>query len=208
MGVVLLIVQASILAPLIWKAWRDRDGSGVALSGESMWAVAGIGWIGYGIGVESTTLIISGTLAAAGSGVTWALLSGSKPSREKVQAAVIAVALSVIFVGSWTVAGVVGLSAALAVFGVVQFGPQAFETARCAIARVPTPGVSIAASSMRSSYTAGWAFYAFAGSPVDWPLATWGAAGCVVFAAQALTAVFGSRKEPVRQAELDGTEGT
>ena len=185
-GFALLCVQASLLWPLLRHSCRTRDIAGVSPVGEGIWVVGGAGWLLYGLLAGSPVLIISGTLICIGSSSLLLLTRASIPpaslKRAWVGAGVTVVALSV----SGYFFGLRGLSAALAVFGMVQFLPQLTESATRILRRLPEPGVSPAASAFRSFYAGLWALYG-AGAG-DLPIVTWGLAGAMAFALQALNA--------------------
>lgn len=185
-GFALLCVQASLLWPLLRHSCRTRDIAGVSPVGEGIWVVGGAGWLLYGLLAGSPVLIISGTLICIGSSSLLLLTRASIPpaslKRAWVGAGVTVVALSV----PGYFFGLRGLSAALAVFGMVQFLPQLTESATRILRRLPEPGVSPAASAFRSFYAGLWALYG-AGAG-DLPIVTWGLAGAMAFALQALNA--------------------
>lgn len=201
-GFGLVAVQASILLPLIRHAARSRNGTGASMSGEAIWAVAGVGWLVYALAADAPAVIVSGTVAAFGSAAMVVLLWTTKSSRDRLGAVALAAATALGLGLPGLVYGAGGLVAALSVFGIVQFVPQFVESARHLSAGTPTPGTSVLAASMRALYAFGWSIYAcgwaLAGlitsgtsgsGRVDWPLAAWGLAGCVAFASQALAAV-------------------
>lgn len=195
LGVSLLIVQTVLVVPLVLKVIRARSADGMSLASEAIWVVAGIGWALYGHGTGSVTLIASGTIAAVGSGALTALMWRYKTSTEKRAAVVLVVITATGLFTPHVVAGVGGLSLALAAFGVVQFVPQIVDTLRGLRGTGQGLGVSVLGTSLRALYTFGWAFYAGAwvlwGIPVsqiDWPLVAWGLAGAVAFGLQAATA--------------------
>lgn len=177
----------------------------MALSSEAIWVVAGVGWALYGHGTGSPTLIASGSIAALGSGLLVALMWRYK-TRTDQRAALALVAATVVGIfAPHLLGGVVGLSIALAVFGVVQFIPQIVDTAATIRAGTPMHGVSVVGTAMRAGYTFGWAFYAGAwvlwgitASQIDWPLVAWGLTGAFAFGLQALAAhrASGTRRTP------------
>lgn len=201
LGLVLLGVQTALILPLIVRMLRSRDGTGISLSSETMWSVAGLGWLAYGYGTGSSTLIASGAIASAGSTAMAVLLWPGKGRIEHTSGLRVAAVAAAAIVGGTLAAGVAGLSLALSVLGAVQFIPQIVETLRTWRARAPTPGVSPVASSMRAAYTGGWAVWAGAWTlwgigfdQIDWPLVAWGLAGAVAFGSQALVSVATARR--------------
>lgn len=190
-GLVLCTVQAILLVPLLRHAARYRAVDGVSVSGEAAWTVAGLGWVAYGLTWPAPILVVSGLLAAAGSG-TYVLLLRRHCSRFDASAAVAVGAVTAAgLVAGWVVGGVLGLAVALGLFGIVQFIPQAVVVVR-GWGR-PQEGVNAAAAGLRAVYTGAWALYAGAWALLglaraDWPLIAWGVSGAVVFAAQAFNA--------------------
>lgn len=190
-GLVLLLVQASINIPVVYRLLKSKSGKGISLAGEVVWIAGGVGWVIYGAATNSTTLIISGTLAVIGCLLTSTLIV--KYSKPALRNALIMGAVTLLcIVGGYLVAGVVGLSLAMAVFGVLQFFPQFFETISLIRSRGDVSGVSVLGSTFRAIYTGGWAVYAGAwllwgisGGNIDYPLMVWGIAGVIVFGLQA-----------------------
>jgi hypothetical protein len=196
-GIALVAVQAALLMPLVVHAVRVRSGVGMSLSGEAIWAVAGVGWLVYAMWAQAPAVIVSGALAAVGSGLLTVLLWRAK-ARERRPALLLG-AITLIGLASPAILyGEAGLSVALSVFGIVQFVPQFLESALHLRNGTATPGVSLTGAALRSLYTLGWAVYAggwalwgLAGSRIDWPLVAWGLAGLIAFGAQALAAIHG-----------------
>lgn len=191
-GLLLLCIQVGINIPVIVKLIKAKTGIGISISGEMIWIAGGIGWILYGSFIDSITLIISGTIATiACSTISILLWKYSRP-RMLLPSLLSGLTLLSIFVSA-AIAGVVGLSIMLAVFGIVQFLPQLSLTISNIRTRTIPSGVSIAGSGLRAIYTGGWAVYAGAWvfwdisiEKIDWPLLVWGVAGVVTFGLQAL----------------------
>lgn len=190
LGVCLLIVQASIIVPLVVELRRTRSAEGVSLLSEASWVVAGVGWSLYGALTGSVTLVISGALATTGSAAVWWLVRGAVPATDHRRVAGIGTAFAACMAASATLFGAAGLSLFLSVFGLVQFVPQMITSARAIAARTGA-GIPIVGTGLRALYTATWAVYAaawglwgIAFDEVDWPLAVWGAAGFVAFGLQ------------------------
>lgn len=193
-GVLVLLIQISINIPVIVRLLRVKSGKGISLAGEVVWISGGVGWVIYGVATNSVTLMISGSLAVIGCAATSSLIF--KYSRPPVTFALImgVITMASILVG-YLFFGVVGLSIAMAVFGVLQFFPQLFETIGLMVRREDVSGVSIPGSAFRATYTGCWALYAGAwflwgikSSEIDYPLLAWGLAGVVVFGLQAIHA--------------------
>lgn len=198
-GIAMLGVQMAINIPVILRLLRARSGEGMSLSGEAVWVAGGVGWIIYGVMTDSWTLVVSGSLAVIGCAVTSALVVKYSRPPMKIAASLCGVTL-VAIIGGALVAGVPGLSWSMAVFGVVQFLPQLWETLKSLLRRESAGGVSVLGTTFRAVYTGGWAVYAGAwwlwgipASQVDWPLMIWGAAGVVVFGLQAVHANLANR---------------
>lgn len=194
LGILLIVVQASVAIPIIAALLASRDRRGISLSGELIWVAAGAGWALYGGMTASATLIISGSIAAVTSGAISMLVWSAVPSRRNT--ALLLGAGTAFVLGASALFGADrGLSASLALVGMLQFGPQFLESLRASRSRRATLGVSILGASLRSLYTFGWALYGGAwflwGTStlrIDWPLVAWGLAGTVTFAVQALVA--------------------
>lgn len=189
-GLILCGIQAALLLPLLTHARRHRSALGVSLPGEAAWAAAGLGWMAYGLLAQTPVLILSGALATAGSAGLCLLLrrDDSVPLRTWNISVLTGVGLLLALGAATMLWGLAGLSVVLAVFGVVQFLPQAITI----ITRwnKPNPGVSVKAAALRGIYTLSWAGYAagwavFSTADADWPLITWGVSGAVVFTVQA-----------------------
>lgn len=201
LGVCLLVVQASILVPLVVELRRTRSAEGVSLISEVAWIVAGVGWSLYGALTGSVTLVISGALATTGSAAVWWLVRGAVPATDHRRVAGVGAVFAACMAAATAVFGAGGLSVFLSVFGLVQFVPQMVTSVR-AIAHRTGAGIPLVSTGLRAVYTATWAVYAaawglwgIAFNEVDWPLAVWGAAGFVAFGLQF---VGGLRAQPSR----------
>lgn len=196
LGLILLATQLALLIPLIWHTFRSKSGAGVSLSGEAIWAVAGLGWIAYGVLFESWTITASGSIAFLGCGILTTFLWRTKTSSERKSALLLSLVTVVGIAGSLAIFGKEGVSLSLAIFGIVQFIPQTVYSIRVIASKSSAAGVSVTASFMRSLYTLGWAIYAGAwflwgmsfGS-IDLPLVAWGLAGVIAFTVQGFSAL-------------------
>lgn len=200
LGFALLAVQAGLLLPLVVHAIRSRSADGVNLGGEAIWAVAGLGWTLYAIWTHDPVVIASGLLAAAGSAILTSLLWPYTTPGQRRQAVWLSI-LTVFGLGASTLAGTVGLSVGLSVFGVVQFVPQTITSVRALLSGRPVSGVSRTGAALRTVYTGGWAAYAGAwfwwgitAREISWPLVAWGLMGVLAFGTQALSAARTPRK--------------
>lgn len=201
-GVLMLIFQAGLIVPLAVELYRSKNGKGVSLLGETLWVVAGLGWIAYGALSGSLVLVASGALAFLGSAIVIFFTRASKTPSEMNLALAISALVGVLFLVSTLLWGVTGISVALSVFGVVQFLPQAITSGR-GIRDGGVSGVPLIGSLSRSAYTLSWAVYAgawflwgIAFSEIDYPLLTWGVAGFIVFGIQFLSGVLYRRNRP------------
>lgn len=172
----------------------------MSIVGEASWAAAGIGWIAYGILFHTPVLILSGALATIGSSGICFLLRKAPSARTWTLSALAASSLIIALIIGFLTWGANGVSTVLAVFGVVQFLPQAVNTIRRWNLR--NPGVSQSAATLRGLYTLSWAGYAagwaiFSIGRADWPLIAWGVTGAIVFFAQALSVWRHARKNPI-----------
>lgn len=190
LGILLLLFQAVLILPLAIELLRTRSGKGVSLLGEMLWVIAGIGWITYGVLSNSVVLMISGSLAFLGSLIVSVLIWNKKPLREKKVSVISAFLTGIVFALSIVFGGLIGISLSLSIFGVVQFIPQAI-TSWNSLRNGGAEGVPLLGSISRSLYTLTWAFYAGAWfvwgisvEKIDFPLLTWGLAGCIVFGMQ------------------------
>lgn len=189
-GLVILLIQVGINIPVIAKLLKSKSGEGISLTGETIWIAGGIGWIIYGFSTNSTTLVISGSLAVVGCSLTSFLIHKySHPSLKNPLGLGTITLVSI--VGSFLLFGIAGLSFAMAVFGVLQFFPQLFETISKIRNKGSAGGVSVSGSLFRAVYTGLWAIYAGAWflwgmtyAEIDYPLLAWGVAGVVVFGLQ------------------------
>lgn len=190
LGTVLLVVQASIIVPLIVELGRTRSAKGVSLVSEVAWVVAGVGWSIYGAMTGSTTLVISGALATLGSVAVCWLVRGDVERREASRVLLFGAMFALAMVPAAVFAGAPGLSVFLSVFGLVQFLPQMLTSIR-SIGSRDGYGVPLIGTGLRAAYTLTWAVYAaawglwgIAFDDIDWPLAVWGATGFVAFSLQ------------------------
>lgn len=211
LGIVLLIVQFALVAPLVLRLLRTRDGAGISMGSEAIWSFAGMGWFLYGLGISSPTLMASGAMASLGSITMTSLLWSGKTAAERKSALLLAGLTLTTLGSSMLIAGNAGLSLSLSVIGAVQFLPQMAETWRTWRARVPTPGVSLAGTGLRVVYTGGWAIWAGAWfwwgigfEHIDWPLVAWGLAGVIAFGMQILVAATGREHTAVARSDFAG----
>lgn len=198
-GIVLLVTQAALIAPLVVRAVRARSARGIALAGEAIWAVAGLGWAVFGWMTGSRTLIASGCLATLGSGALIVLCARYTPRRVRIRSAILAAVVAAGLIASTAAAGSAGLNVALSAFGVVQFIPQIVTAFSQLTHRRPSTALSVTGTALRGVYTGGWAVWAgawfvwgFPPGEIIWPLTAWGLAGVVAFAFQAAVAHAGT----------------
>ena len=180
LGFGLLVLQSGLLIPLIVHLRRSSASDGVSLLGESVWAVAGIGWAWWAVLANDPAVLISGLLGSCG-GVSLLVLAVRRaPSGLPPRVAVLSCMWGAVMIvaGVWWSAG--GLSLVLSVFGSVQFFPY-FAASWRVFRGGSGAGVSVAGSALRSGYTGLWALYGLgwvlwgAGAgPVAWPLVAWG----------------------------------
>lgn len=194
LGMSLLVAQVAMLLPLVGHAVRSRSAQGVALAGEAIWAVAGIGWMVYAAASGDVAVVASGALAAAGSGCLTVLLWPHATRTQQRTATILAVTTALALAAA-AAAGPAGLALGLSVFGIVQFWPQTFTSVRALVRREPCAGVTPLGAGLRAVYAGGWALYAGAwfwwgmsASEIGWPLVAWGLMGVVAFGTQALAA--------------------
>lgn len=194
LGIVLLIVQAGLAIPMIIQLLRARDRSGISLTGEMIWIVAGAGWIAYGVATGAVAITISGALAMVTSSAITILIWRSAPGRHRT-ALTLSIVTAVFLSAGLVIAGLPGLSMTLAAFGLVQFVPQFVTSLSAVRSGASAEGVSVLGAAARAGYTLGWAFYAGAWfvwgqqmTRIDWPLVSWGIAGGVTFGLQAVAA--------------------
>lgn len=193
-GLVLIVVQVTLAIPIIMALLGSKERRGISLSGEFIWAAAGIGWALYGGMTGSVTLVVSGSVAAVTSGTISMLVWPVAPSQRK-RALVLGGGTAAVLGASTLLGADHGLSASLAAVGVLQFGPQFAESWHALASKALVAGVSVLGACLRSLYTFSWALYGGAWflwgpgmSRIDWPLVGWGLAGAVTFALQALGA--------------------
>lgn len=202
LGICLLVAQLGMLLPLIGHAIRSRSAQGVALAGEAIWSVAGIGWMVHAAAAGDMAVVVSGALAAAGSGCLTVLLWPHATRTQQRTATILAFTTALALTAAASV-GSTGLAVGLSVFGVVQFWPQILTSLHALVRRKPCAGVTPVGAGLRAVYAAGWALYAGAWfwwgmsvSEIGWPLVTWGLMGMVAFGTQALAAAPVSRVAP------------
>lgn len=194
LGIALLVLQASLLVPLIYGLHKRGSGKGFSLVGEAIWVVAGIGWLVYGYMIDSIVLMCSGTLAFLGSTIVSLMIYKSMSPREMRNTAVAVVVTTVSFVVFTLLMGEVGLALALSIFGVVQFLPQMIKSVRFLMTAQQSSD-PLLGTFLRSVYTLTWAVYAGAWflwgmrmQDVNYPLMVWGLSGFVAFGLQWLVA--------------------
>ena len=190
LGLCLLGVQVALAAVLLRELWRTHAGGSIAALGELFWMIAGIGWVWYGMWTGGTIVVISGALAALCCISVCLLIRHSITRREWQHYAVLSAVFACAMVVSAIAFGVRGLSAFLAVFGFVQFIPQLRLSLMQLVDGIVVPGVPVGGVIIRAVYTGLWCVYAVAWgllgtARIDWPLAVWGATGCVAFTLQA-----------------------
>ncbi|MCK0441210.1 hypothetical protein MUG78_17565 [Gordonia alkaliphila] len=182
MGIVLTAIQILLLIPLGRSVWRTRDMTGISPAGEGMWVLMGVGWLVYGQQSGSLVLMVSGSVAAAGSVI---MLSGGWPSlsvrgrRSALLSGLATFVLVGIPLAGW---GLLGLTWSLAVLGAVQFLPQCWSVWRAWRHDLPSSGADPATALWRMAYVCGWAVYAagwflFGYARMDVPLLVWGLSG-------------------------------
>jgi|GEM_PF-4034708 len=153
--VALLVLQASLNVPQLVKLFR-REHGGVPLAGEALTLLGGLGWLALSLSVGDGAMALSSLLTMAGFGPsTWMLVRAGIPWRT--------VAGLVVVVGAgtgaaWLVAGTAGLSAALLVLAVLQYGAYLRAGLRC----TDWTGFSPSAGVMRVLFGIGWAVHAVA----------------------------------------------
>lgn len=190
LGIILLIVQASIIIPLVIELKKTRSSSGVSIISETAWIIAGIGWSLYGYLTGSTTLIISGALATIGSAIVYSLVYKDVDSITKKRSLIVSIVFTLIMLLSTMIFHSAGLAVFLSLFGLVQFLPQ-IATSITSIKEKNGYGVPLIGTGLRALYTLTWAIYAGAWflwgmgfGEIDYPLAVWGATGCIAFLLQ------------------------
>lgn len=190
LGLRLLGVQIALAVVLLRELWRTRAGESVAVLGELFWMIAGIGWVWYGVWTGGTVVAISGALAAVCCISVCVLIRHGVSHSQWRRYSALSTAFAIAMVVSAMAFGMQGLSVFLAVFGFVQFIPQLRLSLTQLINGAVVPGVPIVGVIIRASYTGLWCVYAVAWglldtARIDWPLAVWGATGCVAFTLQA-----------------------
>ena len=121
LGIVLLIVQASIIIPLVIELKKTRSSSGVSIISETAWIIAGLGWSLYGYLTGSTTLIISGALATIGSAIVYSLVYKDVDAITKKRSLIVSIIFTIIMLLSTMIFHSAGLAVFLSLFGLVQF---------------------------------------------------------------------------------------
>lgn len=197
-GFALTAVQAFLLWPLLRHSFRTRDIAGISPVGEAIWVTGGLGWLAYGVMSGAPALVLSGSLAFAGSLAILVLTRPSIPASPRKWAWVWATITAAGLVVPTLVFGLPGLSISLAVFGTVQFLPQIGESLSGIYSRSSAAGVNPVASALRGTYAFGWAVYASAwamagAATYDPPLVAWGLAGAAAFTLQAAHAALDKR---------------
>lgn len=189
-GIALLVVQALILLPLVIELRRTRSAEGISITSEVAWVIAGVGWSVYGGLTDSAILVISGALATAVSLMVLLLVGHDVDTVVRGKVTVLGAVFAAAMALSVVLYGAVGLAVFLSIFGLVQFVPQII-TSLCALYTKTGHGVPVVGTALRAVYTAMWAVYAGAWwlwgisfVEIDWPLAVWGATGCVAFSLQ------------------------
>lgn len=207
MGLALLGVQTVLLVPIIVRLVRTGTGAGMSLSAEAIWVAAGLGWLAYGALTGSPTLVVSGAIAALGSGVVGALVLRTASQTARRDAAVLGAVTGAGLLAGTLFGGVLGLSVGLSLFGIVQFVPQLVTSVHLLRTGGDTSGVSVLGSVLRGVYTGGWALWAgawflwgFQVAEIGWPLVTWGLVGLLAFWIQAAGALLGRSGAPQRVA--------
>ena len=190
LGIILLLIQASIIVPLILELRTTRSSSGISILSETAWIIAGAGWSLYGYLTGSSTLIISGALATVGSALVYYLVYTDVDNPTKQRSLILSVVFTIIMLLSTMIFHAAGLAIFLSIFGLVQFIPQMITSLK-SIKHKDGYGVPLIGTGLRSLYTLTWAIYAGAWfiwgmsfNEIDYPLAVWGATGFVAFSLQ------------------------
>lgn len=191
LGLALLGVQAALAVVVLREVRATRSAGGIAVLGELLWVIAGVGWAWYGVWTESVVLTLSGSLAAVCSTAVCVYVRRDVTRGEWQRYALFGAVSALVMVAAGAVFGVVGLSVFLAVFGLIQFLPQLRLSTTQLLRGDVVPGAPVQGPAFRSAYTGTWLIYAVAWglagtATIDWPIAVWGASGCVAFALQAL----------------------
>ncbi len=192
LGIILLIIQFSIIIPLIIELKKTRSSKGISSISEVSWIIAGLGWSIYGFLIDSTTLIISGSLATTGSLIVMVLIIKDLDNNIKRKSFLFGMFFLVFMVITIVLFNSSGLSIFLSAFGIIQFVPQIIVSFK-SIFRKDAHGVPIISTSLRALYTFTWAFYAAAWfvwgisfQEINWPLAVWGLTGFIAFSIQSI----------------------
>ena len=201
LGIALLIVQASIIIPLVIELKKTRSSSGVSIISETAWIIAGLGWSLYGYLTGSTTLIISGALATIGSAIVYSLVYKDVDAITKKRSLIVSIIFTIIMLLSTMIFHSAGLAVFLSLFGLVQFLPQ-IATSITSIKKKSGYGVPLIGTGLRALYTLTWAIYAGAWflwgmsfGEIDYPLAVWGATGFIAFLLQFVSGLLVQRNK-------------
>lgn len=195
LGIILLIIQFSIIIPLIIELKKTRSSKGISSISEVSWIIAGLGWSIYGFLIDSITLIISGALATTGSLIVMLLIRKDLDNNIKRKSFLFGMFFLVFMIITIVLFNSSGLSIFLSAFGIIQFVPQIIVSFK-SIFRKDAHGVPIISTSLRALYTFTWAFYAAAWfiwgisfQEINWPLAVWGLTGFIAFSIQSIAGV-------------------
>lgn len=190
LGIILLLIQASIIVPLILELRTTRSSSGISILSETAWIIAGAGWSLYGYLTGSSTLIISGALATVGSALVYYLVYTDVDNPTKQRSLILSIVFTIIMLLSTMIFHAAGLAIFLSIFGLIQFIPQMITSLK-SIKHEDGHGIPLIGTGLRSLYTLSWAIYAGAWfiwgmslNEIDYPLAVWGATGFVAFSLQ------------------------
>lgn len=201
LGIALLIVQASIIIPLVIELKKTRSSSGVSIISETAWIIAGLGWSLYGYLTGSTTLIISGALATIGSAIVYSLVYKDVDAITKKRSLIVSIIFTIIMLLSTMIFHSAGLAVFLSLFGLVQFLPQ-IATSITSIKKKSGYGVPLIGTGLRALYTLTWAIYAGAWflwgmsfGEIDYPLAVWGTTGFIAFLLQFVSGLLVQRNK-------------
>lgn len=190
LGIILLLIQASIIVPLILELRTTRSSSGISILSETAWIIAGAGWSIYGYLTGSTTLIVSGALATVGSALVYYFVYEDIYTMTKQRSVIVSVVFTIIMLLSTMIFHAAGLAIFLSIFGLIQFIPQMITSLK-SIKHEDGHGIPLIGTGLRSLYTLTWAIYAGAWfiwemsfNEIDYPLAVWGTTGFVAFSLQ------------------------
>lgn len=199
LGIILLIIQFSIIIPLVVELGKTRSSQGISLISEVAWVIAGLGWSIYGFLISNITLIISGALATTGSLIVILLIRKDLNSNVKRKSSLFGIFFFVSMIITIVLYNSPGLSIFLSAFGIIQFVPQVIVSFK-SIFRKDAHGVPIVSTSLRALYTFTWAFYAAAWfvwgisfKEINWPLAVWGLSGFIAFSLQAIAGIMSKK---------------